>query len=175
MRKVILNISKLGLIAGNSIDIKLVNSVGTPMMTRMGYSFNASFTLNAPLFEVDLLENEAIDSISMYKITLPSAISFTFEVPLSYDYDLPHDLISLLNIGCFYEIINQDTKTLDSDFIKKLNLYFTGKNPHFTAVQKDIVNLYEYYANEILSVPYTIDVMRMMDEHLSTLIGESNA
>jgi hypothetical protein len=174
MRKVVLNIAKLGLVAGNVIKIQLVNSVGAVTISPMGYSFDSSFTLSSALFEVDLLENEAIPTLSSYKITLPNTLSFTFNVPFSYNYTEPHDLVSLLNIGCVHGLIDQDTKTLDEDFVSKINLYFTGENPHFSEVQKNIMKLYEYYANEVIDTTYTIDVIELMDAYLSTLIREIN-
>jgi len=172
MRKVVLNIAKLGLVIGDVISIQLINSIGNITMSPMGY-FNKSFTLSEQIFEVDLLENEAIPTLSSYKITLPNTLSFTFYVPPPYS--TPHDLVSLLTIGCINGIINKETKTLDEDFVKKINLYFTGENPHFSAVQKDVMKLYEYYANEVIDTTYTIDVLQMMDTYLSTLIGVKNA
>jgi hypothetical protein len=35
--------------------------------------------------------------------------------------------------------------------------------------QKEVVNLYEYYANEIKDTTSTIDIMQMMDEYLATV------
>lgn len=174
MRKVALTISKLGLIIGDIVNIKLIDSVGRIYVSPAGYQKDENITITSAVLEIDLLENDLIRNITSYKITLPSKVNFTFRVPSSVSLE-SHDLISLFSIGCVYGVIDTFTHTLDADFVEKLNDYFTGENPHFTAAQKDIVALYEYYANEIIDTTTTIDVIEMMDTYLSTLTGVQNA
>lgn len=174
MRKVALTIAKLNINVGNKIIIKLVDSVGKETVSTFGYSCDKEITVDNTIEEIELLENEFIPHITNYKLILDSGLEFTFRVPYSIDAT-PHDLISLLNIGCVYGIIDVYERKLDDQFIEKLNLYFTGENPHFTPPQKDVVALYEYYANEVIDTTYTIDVIQMMDEYLSTLNGENHA
>lgn len=175
MRKVVLTISKLGLAIGDIVNIKLVDSVGRVYVSPFGYQKDENITIASSVLEIDLLENDLIPNITSYKITLPNALNFTFRVTSSTGTLESHDLISLFNIGCVHGVIDTFSHTLDADFVEKLNHYFTGENPHFTAAQKDIVALYEYYANEIIDTTITIDVIEMMDTYLSTLIGVQNA
>jgi len=171
MRTVTLDISKLGLVVGDAIKVQLVNSIGKLLLSSSGYMLDSTTITTANIFEISLLENEYIDSISNYKIILPSTISFTFKVPVSQENN-PHDLLSLMRIGNTKDIINEDTKSLDSEFVKKLDLYFSGENPHFNKTQKNVVELYSYYADNVLKTTSTIDVMQLMDEYLFALVGE---
>lgn len=173
MRKVAFPIAKLNVIIGDKITIKLVDSVGKDAVSTFGYSCNKEITVANAIEEIELLENEFIPFLTNYKLILASELEFTFRVPSSTE-TTSHDLISLLNIGCVYGIIDIYERRLDDKFVEKLNLYFTGENPHFTPPQKDVVALYEYYANEVINTTYTIDVIQMMDEYLSTLKGENN-
>lgn len=175
MRKVALTISKLGLIIGDVVNIELINSIGSLYVSPTGYQKNENITITTDVLNIDLMENDLMPNITSYKITLPSTVNFTFRVPSSTTSLESHDLISLFNIGCVKGVIDTFTRALDADFVEKLNDYFTGKNPHFTAAQKDIVALYEYYANEIIDTTTTIDVIEMMDTYLSTLTGVQNA
>ena len=174
MRKVALAIAKLGITVGDKIIIKLVDSVGKDAVSNFGYTCNKEITTANAIEEIELLENEFIPHITNYKLILTSGLEFTFIVPYSTETQTPHDLISLLSIGCVYGIIDTNARKLDNKFLEKINLYFTGENPHFTDAQKDVINLYEYYANEVINTTYTIDVIQMMDEYLSTLKGENN-
>lgn len=175
MRKVALAIAKLGINVGNKITIKLVDSVGKNTTSTFGYTCNQEITVANAIEEIELLENEFIPHLTNYKIILQSGLEFTFTVPYSTENPTPHDLISLLSIGCVYGIIDTNERRLDDKFVEKINLYFTGENPHFTDAQKDVMNLYEYYANEVIDTTYTIDVIQMMDEYLSTLKGETTS
>ncbi len=172
MRIVTTSISKLGLKIDDVIKVQLLNSIGKPHMTLDGYSLNEDITIDSDTLELSLKENDSIDAISFYKITTPSEFTFTFEVPISIITDNPkHDLISLLNIGCFDGIIDikNKTKILNINFLEKLEHFFTGENPHFTKNEESLIKLYEYYANEIIGTESTIDIVQMMDEHLATL------
>ena len=168
MRRVTLVIKKLGLVVGDTIDIKLINSVGGLLLSNSGYMLDKEVTLSSELFYFYFLENEHIDSLSSYQITLPSSLIFTFKVPVS-NTNIPHDILSLLRLGCTKGIIDTTSKTLDIDFVKKLDIYFTGGNPYFTSTQRDVVALYDYYADEVIDTNSTIDVMQMMDEYLATI------
>ncbi|MBE0498588.1 MAG: hypothetical protein IBX43_05025 [Campylobacterales bacterium] len=168
MRKVTLNIASLSLVAGDTITLKLINSVGSPCYSRSGYTIDQSFVLAADVFEVELKETDLVGIVSSYQLTLPSGLKFNFTVPPSLE-NIPHELLSLTRLACYADIINQNTKQLDSEFIKQLDLYFTGENPRFSSVQRDLVELYEYYADTVHATPSTIDIMQMMDEYLATL------
>jgi|LGOV01.1.fsa_nt_gb hypothetical protein len=166
MRKVSLDISKLGLIVNDVIKLQLINTVGGLLISTSGYFLDKDITLASATFEYDLLQSEDINQISTYKLTLPNALEFTFNLP-SDDENQTHDLLSLLRIGCYTGIVKDGE--LDSKFIEKLNLYFTGENPHFSTTEKDLVNLYEYYADEIIDTTSTIDIVRKMDKYLATI------
>ena len=172
MRIVNANISKLGLKIDDTIKVQLLNTIGKPHMTLDGYSLDEDIVIANDTLELSLMENDNIDSISFYKITIPSGFEFTFTVPISPTSDNPkHDLISLLSIGCFDEIIDieNQSKLLNPNFLEKLNLYFTGENPYFTDNEKSLIELYEYYADNIKGTESTIDIVQMMDEYLATI------
>lgn len=171
MREVTLDIAKLGLIVGNAIKIKLINSVGGACMSSSGYFLDTTIILTTPTLTIELLENKYIDMLTFYQLTIPNGLKFNFSVPFSLE-GTPHDLMSLLQLGCYEGIIDQTTSTLAENFIAKLDLYFSGENPHFTKTELDVVRLYEYYANEVIDTTSTIDVMQMMDEYLATITGE---
>jgi len=170
MRIVSLPIAKLGLIVGDVIKLELVDSVGNLMVSSSGYALNASITLDATTFEYSLLESESISQLSNYRLTLPNSLTFNFQVPYSFE-NANHDLLSLLQVGCFYGIVTKDGDNviLDEKFIKKIELYLTNKNPHFTDTEKSIISLYEYYADEVLITENTIDIIRLMDIYLSKI------
>ena len=173
MRMVSLQIAKLGLSVGDVIKIQLVDSVGNIMVSSTGYALDAEITLDDEIFLYNLQDNDAVNRLSHYRLTLPNLLTFTFTVPYSYE-NTNHDLLSLLNIGCFHGIIIKigNTIELDKIFLEKLDLYFTGENPHFSPAQKDLVTLYEYYADEVLETTTTIDIMQLMDNYLATLGNE---
>jgi len=169
MRKVRLDVSKFGLVVGAKIKLELINSIGKLQATTSGYSLDKSIIIeNITIIEVKLLESDLVDFLHFYKITLNSELSFTFRVPTNDDSST-HDLISLFKLSCYKGIINQDNKSLSPLFTKKLDFYFSGENPHFTKVEKDIVQLYEYYANDVINGTATIDIMKMMDQYLSKI------
>ena len=169
MRTVSLEIVSLGLKVGDTILLELVDSVGNTLVSTSGYALKVSIELSTDTFTYDLLETQNINQLSYYKLTLPNTLSFNFTIPNASDD--AHDLLSLLSIGCFDGIIKEDGNRtrLDSRFLEKLNLYFTGENPHFNNTEQDLVNLYEYYADEIKETINTIDIMRLMDEYLATI------
>lgn len=170
MRSVVLDIAKLGLVVGDEIGIELVNSLGQSHTTDDGYSFSLSVVLDSTTFTVELLENSLILSDTHYKLTLPSSIYFNFKLDENID-NTPHDLYSLLQIGCVKSVVytHRDPLELNAEFVEKLNLYFTGENPHFSIPQQDIVDLYEYYADVVKDSTSTIDIIRKIDELLAQL------
>lgn len=170
MRKIQLSVSKLGMSIGDTFTVRLVDTVGKPLISTIGYSFDSVLTANTEIMEIELLENDLIPGISNYKIILQSGLNFTFKVPLS-DNTTPHELMSLLSIGCVYGVIDIDGNRLDDRFLEKLDLFFSGENPNFSAAQHDVVRMYQRYADEVYGTTATIDVMQMMDEYLSTLKG----
>lgn len=175
MREVTLTIAKLGLIVGNVIKIQLINSIGNPCMLSSGYSLNTDITLSSEILTLELLENEHNNNdIAIYQIILPTAIKFNFSVPYSFE-NTPHDLLSLLQLGCYENIINKYDNKLDDKFVQKLENYFIGENPHFTKTELNIVRLYEYYANEVIDTTSTIDILKMMDAYIATITGAENA
>lgn len=168
MREVTLTIAKLGLIVGNTIEIKLVNSIGNPLISASGYFLNKKIVLSSEIFEISLLENEHIDTISNYKLTLPNNTSFTFKVPMSNE-TVPHEMLSLMRIGCVKEIFDEDLNCISLAFQEKLEQFFLGNKNVLTKEQQDIEKLYEYYADSVIDTESTIDVMKMMDNCLSTI------
>ena len=170
MRDVTLDISLIGLNVSDTITLMLVDSMGQ-QYTRAsdGYTVNESITLDSPLFTKTLLENEALEALTHYKITIASGIYYNFELHLSDSSSAAHDLYPLLSFGCVNSIINKYTQKLDNDFVKKLGVYFSGGEAHFNVQQQDVVTLYEYYADNVIDTNYTIDVIRLMDEYLSTI------
>lgn len=174
MREVTLTIAKLGLIVGDVIKLQLINSVGAPCMSSDGYSLDLDITLTSDTFSITIHENEHINMLTFYKLTLPSGMKFNFSVPYSFE-NIAHDLLSLLQLGCYEGIINKSNNTLDERFVQKLDNYFTGENAHFSKTELDVVRLYEYYASEVISTSSTVDVFKMMDEYLATITGAENA
>ena len=169
MRKIYLEVARLNLVNGDTVKIELLNSVGNPLTTNSAYSFSQDITIDSDVLELELLENTLIDSYSFYKLSISADIYFNFKLPHN-DNNIPHELTSLLTIGCVKGVINmsQDVKKLDDDFVKKLEFYFTGENSHFTPTQREIVEIYEYYANNIIeNNGLTIDVAEAIDMALS--------
>lgn len=173
MRTVSCPIAKLGLSIGDVVHLSLVNSVGATIMTRQGFSLDSEITINSDTFSIELLENDAIDELSKYKLALPNGFHFSFTLHSSFE-DTPHDLIYLLRSGCYEGIIieTKDGIELDHKFLKKLDAYFFGEKLYLTQVEKDIIKLYAYYADEVFSKGSTIDIMRMMDNYLANITGE---
>ena len=168
MRDVTLDISLIGLVVGDIVKLQLVDSMGNTYL-RGGYSIDESITLDTNTFTKNLLENEALEVSTHYKLTLPSGVYYNFELHLSSTSTSPHDLYSLLKFGCVTSIFNKYTSKLENDFVKKLDVYFTGGNAHFNMQQQDVVTLYEYYADNIINTTSTIDIIRVVDEYLSTI------
>ncbi len=170
MRDVTLDIALIGLTVGDVITLELVDSMGN-VYTREsdGYSVNETITLDAQIFQKTLEETSAFELLTHYKITLSSGIYYNFELPISDTSSAAHDLYPLLKFGCIASILNKYTNKLDNAFVKKLDVYFSVGNPHFSLQQQDVVTLYEYYADNIIDTTSTIDVMRLMDSYLSTL------
>lgn len=164
MRAVTLTIAKLGLSIGNTINIKLVNVVGKELSTQ-------DFVLSTATFSTSFSENDTMAFQTYYKLTIPNGLSFNFSIP-TLSSNEAHDLYSLLKISYYKGIIkiyDDDSIELDTRFITKLNLYFTGKNPHFTLVEQNIIYLYKYYADEVLDTISTIDIMMKIDEYLAKI------
>jgi len=168
MRSVSLNISKIGLSVGDTFKLKLVNSVGKLCTTASGYSLDEEITLTDAIFTKELLENSTIPIKTFYKITFIDTTSFLFTVPEN-PTSISHDMFSLLKIGCFKEILREADNIVDDSFIKKLDMYFMGNNPHFRELELSVLEMYEYYANEVEQTESTIDSMMFLDEYLSTI------
>jgi len=170
MRDVTLDISLIGLNVGDVVQLQLVDSIGNLYVRSSdGYGVDESITISSVTFEKTLLENEALEALTHYKLTLASGIYYNFELHLSTTSTAAHDLYPLLKFGCIASILNKYTSKLSNDFVKKLDVYFSGANPHFSVQQQDVVTLYEYYADNIINTTATIDIIRVMDAYLSTL------
>jgi hypothetical protein len=172
VRTVSANISKLGLNIGDTIKVQLLNSIGKPALSSDGYFYDKDISIDSDILSLTLKENDTIHTKTFYKITTQAGFEFSFEILTSLLEDNPtHDLISLLYIGCFENIvyIKNNEKLLSDSFLQKLESYFTGENPHFTNAEKSLIDLYEYYADEVIGTDTTIDIIQMMDEYLATL------
>ena len=173
MRTVSFPIAKLGLSIGDTITIKLVDSVGNIYVDASGYTLSEAFTLDSATFEYTLMETDTMLLDAKYKLVLPSGIEFSFKIFKSSE-TLAHDLISLLHIACYKDVISViDGETqLDTKFLRELDLYFLGKSYFFTPTQQSLVNLYEYYADNVYGTSSTVDVVAMMDKHLTQITQE---
>ena len=169
MRKVTLIISELNLNINDTIHLSLVDSMGNLCIANNGFMIDEDITITSDLFEIDLLESELVGRDSSYELKLQSSLKFQFKVPQN-ENDISHELLSLCRLGCTKGIISESK--LDSEFIKKLDLYFLGETPRFTPSQKAVVELYEYYADKVFLTLSTIDIMQLMDTHLATITGE---
>ena len=165
MRDVTLDISLIGLVVGDIVKLQLVDSMGNAYL-RGGYSIDESITLDTNTFTKNLLENEALGALTHYKLTLASGVYYNFTLPANTS-NKAHDLYPLLKFGCVDSVMNAGK--LDKNFLKKLDVYFSGGDAHFNVRQHDVVTLYEYYANNIIgtSSTSTIDIMEKMDIYLS--------
>jgi len=167
LRDVTLDISLIGLSVGDTITLMLMDSVGNKYSD--ANAIDETITLNSSLFTKTLPENESFKALTHYKITLESGIYYNFELHLSDSSTKPHDLYPLLSFGCIASILNKYTQKLENEFVNKLDIYFSGGVPHFNIHQQDVVTLYEYYADSVIDKDYTIDIIRLMDEYLSTI------
>ncbi|MEA2017786.1 MAG: hypothetical protein U9N59_05000 [Campylobacterota bacterium] len=170
MRLIKTTINKLGLKIGDTVTLQLINSVGDIFMTSSGYSLDKKINIISDTLEFSIMETDKIDTISTYKLTLPSSNYFVFTIMSSTSTN-PHELTSLFKIGCYDGVLNISNSkvTLLDTFAEKLNLYFLQKINNFTQTEMDIVNLYIYYADEIMQSNMTIDVSQMMDSYLFNL------
>jgi len=166
MRTVSIDISKLRLNVGDKITIQLINSIGDLATTIDGYSLDEEITLDS-VFSKELMPTQDIDFISTYKLIFPNASYINFIVPSTNT--TAHDLLSLFKMPCTDGVINKDN-SLSNSFIAKLDLYLIGESPNFNANELNIVKLYEYFADEIISdTTKTIDIMEVMDKYLTTI------
>ena len=174
MRIVTAEISKLGLKTGDEINLELVDIVGKPFMTQEGYSLSEDIVISSESIEISLLENDKIKSETSYKLTIPNGFTFNFFIKTNLE-NKNIDLIGQLKVGCYEEIIEikYDKVVLSEKFIKKLDIYFAGENPHFTQTEESLFNLYSYYADNVHQTPNTIDVVKVLDTYLSTLFPEA--
>jgi hypothetical protein len=171
MRIVSCPISKLGLVVGDVVNVVLLNSVGTPLLSRRGFSMSSNVAIDSDILSLELLENDLIEQQSHYKLTLPNGLAFNFTIESTLTETIPHDLIYLLHAGCYYGIVkdtNGDVE-LDEKFLSKLDIYFSGENPFFTKTEQELVDLFIYYADEIKNSGSTIDLVKKIDAYLSTL------
>jgi hypothetical protein len=122
MRTVTLDITKFGLIVGDTINIQLINSVGNICTSNSGYSLDATIVLDNTIFTIELLESEFINILSSYQLTLPNTLKFNFTVPYSFK-NTPHDLLSLLKFACYKGIINVENKKIEESYVEKLEIY----------------------------------------------------
>lgn len=170
MRKIYVDMENIGLSNGDVVTIELLNSVGLACTTESFFSLNAQYTISDSVLEVELLENDKIKTDTHYKITLPNESCFTFVLPSSSEDDNPpHELTSLIKMGCFQNIVKDDV--LNTEFVEKLNLYFTGENPHFTHSEQSLVDMYIFYADKVFEDGLsTIDITELMDEHMARIL-----
>jgi len=166
MRKISLSISELGLSIGDEITIQLIDSVGCVL--KSAFIENKTYAITNDVFETELLENDKIKVLSSYEITLPSSLSFYFKIPTNNE-NTPHELTSLLSLACYENIIDKKHNKLYDDFVVKLDKYFSHEYVRLNTTELSVIKLYEYYANNILHGANTIDIMKLMDEYLSTI------
>jgi len=168
MRKVVLEIDKLGLSVGDTISISLVDKMGN-IATQEHY-YNKNFIIQEPLFSCELFENDLLHNETFYKLTLPTKEQFNFRVHSS-NKSAPLDMFALFSLGCYDSIIRQENEELvvvDAKFLTELEKYFRGESSRFTPIERNLVNLYEnYYAQEIRPSERTIDAVALLDIYLS--------
>lgn len=167
MREIYAKHESFGLKSGDIVTVHLLNSVG--MVSNLHYDIQEEVTCGSDALTFSVVENDKIAFESYYKITLPNTLTFTFTVQTS-EQTVPHELKSLTTMGCFEELF-KDEKLIDS-FTEKLELFFTGENPHFTTKEQRLFELYAFYADEVISDGVaTVDVATKMDTYLSS-VGE---
>ena len=168
MRKVVLDIDKLGLSVGDTIGISLVDKMGN-IATQEHY-YNKNFIIQEPLFKCELFENDLLHNETFYQLTLPSKAQFNFRVHASEE-TAPLDMFALFSLECYESIIRRENEKLvvvDAKFVSELEKYFRGESFHFTPLEQNLVNLYEnYYAQEIRPSTRTIDAVALLDRYLS--------
>lgn len=176
MRKVIASIFDLGININDSITIKLVDITGNDVKTIYDnklVSFSKDFTITNEIFYVDLYENDKIKDYTRYVLST-NGVNFRFRVPSSRE-NLPHELSSLIQLAgndSVCTIVN-DEIVFEKDFIDKIELEFTNKEPYFTENQKKIYNLYVFYSSFYQSSSMTSDMSKKLDLALSE-IGANN-
>lgn len=169
MRTVTLDISRLHLQIGDTINLKLVNSVGDVCTAQDGYSLDEDITISANHFTKELLENSFVGILSFYKLTLPSSAFFNFMVPFSEENEA-HELSSLLSMACLDECVYIDTESLNPNYFEKLDRYFMGEPPYFSVAEQDMTDLYAFYADDVIETTSTIDIANVMDSYLGSLV-----
>jgi len=175
MRKVIASIFDLGANINNSITIKLVDIAGNDVKTiyeNKLVSFSKEFVITNEIFEVELYENDKIKDYTRYVLSI-NGVNFRFRVP-SLKENIPHELSSLIQLSgndSVCTIVN-DEIVFEKDFIDKIELEFTNKEPYFTENQKKIYNLYVFYSSFYQSSLMTLDVSKALDKHLSKIGAE---
>jgi CO dehydrogenase/acetyl-CoA synthase beta subunit len=174
LRKVIASILDLGINVGETIDIKLVDIIGNDIRTiyeNKLVSFSKTITISNEIFEIELYENDKIKDYTRYVLSV-GGINFRFRVPTLKE-NTPHELCSLIQLAgndSVCTIIN-DEIVFEKDFLDKLELEFTNKEPYFTENQRKIYNLYIFYSSFYQDLTLTSDMSKALDLTLSK-IGE---
>lgn len=173
MRKVITSsIYDLGIGLSETIKIKLVDIAGNDIRTIYDnklISFSKDITIESELFEIELYENDKIKDFTRYVLSA-GGVNFRFRVP-SLKENIPHELSSLIQLAGNDSVctILNDEAIFEEEFLEKIELEFTNKEPYFTQNQRKIYDLYVFYSSFYTEALITLDIAKALDKKLSTI------
>jgi len=172
LRNIIANASDFNLSNGDKVNITLCNKIGQELTTTYKnklISFKEEIEIKENKLEVSLYENDLLSVDSFYEIEI-NKIKFRFK--LNQDKNqLAHELTSLLQLGSNDEVayISNGNLVFENDFIEKIELKFTNKEPYFTENQERVFNFLIFYADYIHDKEMTIDLEKLLDQKLGNI------
>lgn len=172
MRKIFTDANAFGLSNGDIITITLLNKVGQELTTTYKnqlISYKKSIEIINNKLEVELYENDILPNDSYYEIVIKD-IKFKFKI-CSNNQNTPHELTSLLQLGSNDEVayISNGNLVFENDFIEKIELKFTNKEPYFTENQERVFNFLIFYADYVHDKETTIDIEKLLDQQLGNI------
>lgn len=171
MRKIFAEANQLNLQDGDTVTIKLLNKIGQELtITHKNQiiSFNKIITIKNNTLEIELYENDLIYIDSFYEINI-KGINFRFKINSGC---CSHELTSLLQLGSNDGVayIYNDKLVFEKDFINKIDLKLSNKEPYFSKNQERVYSFLIFYADFVKTKNnLTIDLISYLDKHLGGL------
>lgn len=172
MRKIFTEASLFGLTNGEKVTITLINKIGHELTTTYQnklINFKKDIEIVNNKLEVELYENDKTYPSSLYELNI-KGLKFRFKID-SNNLNTPHELTSLLQLGSNDGIsyIENEKVIFENDFINKMELKLSGKEPYFTNNQERVFEFFIFYADYVYGKPLTIDLEESLDKFLGGL------
>ena len=172
MRKIFADAESFGLVDGDTVTLTLSNKIGEELITTYEnklISFKKNIVIENNKLEVELYENDKTFPSSLYTMNI-KGINFRFKINSSKE-NKPHELTSLLQLGSNDEVayIENEKLIFEENFIRKMELKFSDKEPHFTDNQNRVFEYFIFYANYIYGKNLAIDTEEALDKFLGEI------